>query len=381
MSLVQESLIDVLNRRFVSCHYNASPGLGWDEDAAALADKLKESGKSLRYGAILTPQGELVVSFGFDMDEFHGALKSSLEQHPQYAWMTDEEQRIVRRAENRPDNVDAQFDAAEFYARILQFDKSGAILDRLLAGKLSSGDSARAHYLKGHYALIDLDNRDDETVRSEFASIKDVPDELADDIAIDLMELDVELTPAPGFFTGWRFEEGRDLTATRKELESWIERAPDSNRIGQMHFLLGLARMNDGDKKGADKVWAKHFNDYPEDRFAMLSRIHHTDYQFSPYGKGVVVFQMTGDDPEAAEMFKNMQKTGDGKPGMTGNIIIQGGENLDEETRKKLIAQFTKRFGEQLQQKLGGASGERSEEAGNDDNRKNRKSKKDDDKP
>ena len=380
MSLVQESLIDVLNRRFVSCHYNAAPGVGYDQDAAALAEKIKESGKSLRYGAILTPDGELVVSFGFDMDGFHRALKTSLEKHPEYAVMSDEEERIIRHAKKRPDDVDAQFDAVELYAQILQFERANELLDGLLERKLSSGDAARAHYLKGHYALIDLDSRDEETVRSEFASIKDAPEELADDIAMDLMELDVELTPTPGFFTGWRFEKGRDLAATRKELESWIKRAPHSNRIGQMHFLLGLARMNDGDKKGADQVWSKHFNDYPEDRFAMLSRIHHTDYQFSPYGTSVVVMQITGDDPEAAEMFKKMSKMGGGRSGITGNIIIQGGENLDEETRKKLIAQLTKQFGEQLEEKLGEASGRKSEEAEKDAGEK-KKNEKDDDKP
>ncbi len=384
MSLVQESLIDVLNRRFVSCHYNAFPAFGYDEDAAALAEKINESGGSLQYGGILTPDGELVVSFGLDRDEFHQALKTSLEKHPEYAGMSDNEERIIRRANKRPSDVDAQFDAIALYAQILQFGEANRLLDGLLARTLSSGDAARARYLKGHFALIDLDNRDEETVRSEFANIKDVPEELADDIAMDLMELDVELTPVPGFFTGWRFEEGRDLAATRKELEKWIKRAPDSNRIGQMHFLLGLARMNDGDKKGADQVWSKHFNDYPEDRFALLSRIHHTDYQFSPYGQGVVVIQRTGDDPESAEMFKNMKKMGDGKSGIFGNIIIQGGENLDEETRKKLIAQLTKQFSEQhakeLQQKQDENSSGKSEEAEEDAGEK-KKNEKDDDAP
>ena len=384
VSLVQESLIDVLNRRFVSCHYNAAPGVGYDEDAAALAEKIKESGKSLRYGAILTPDGELLVSFGFDMDGFHRALKTSLEKHPEYAVMSDEEERIIRHARSRPDDVDAQFDAVELYAQILQFERANELLDGLLERKLSSGDAARAHYLKGHYALIDLDSRDEETVRSEFASIKDAPEELADDIAMDLMEHDVELTPTPGFFTGWRFEKGRDLAAAQKELEKWIERAPESNRIGQMHFLLGLARINDGDKAGADQVWSKHFNDYPEDRFAMLSRIHHTDYQFSPYGKSVVVMQITSDDPEAAEMFKKMKKMGDGNSVMTGNIIIQGGENLDEETRKKLIAQLTKRFSEQyakqLEQKLDEKSSGKTEEAEEEAGEK-KKNEKDEDAP
>ncbi len=384
MSLVQESLIDVLNRRFVSCHFNAFPAAGYDEDAAALAEKIEESGKTLRYGAILTPDGELVVSFGFDMDEFHRALKTSLEKHPEYAGMSDDEERIIRRANKRPSDVDAQFDAIVLYAQILQFGKANRLLDHLLARKLSSGDAARARYLKGHFALIDLDNRDEETVRSEFATIKDVPEALADDIAMDLMELDVELTPVPGFFTGWRFEEGCDLAATRQELEKWIKRAPDSNRIGQMHFLLGLARMNDGDKKGADQVWSKHFNDYPEDRFALLSRIHHSDYQFSPYGQGVVVIQRTGDDPESAEMFKKMKKLGDGKSVITGNIIIQGGEDLDEETRKKLIAQLMEQFGEQhakpLEKKLDEKSGGKSEKAEEDDGEK-KKNENDDDTP
>ena len=151
-----------------------------------------------------------------------------------------------------------------------------------------------------------------------------------------------------------------------------------------MHFLLGLARMNDGYNKGADQVWSKHFNDYPEDRFALLSRIHHTDYQFSPYGQGVLVIQRTGDDPKSAEMFKNMKKMGDGKTGIFGNIIIQGGENLDEETRKKLIAQLTKRFSKQpakqLEQKPDEKSSGKPEEAEEDAGEK-KKSEKDGDGP
>ncbi len=131
VSLVQESLIDVLNRRFVSCHFNAVPAVGYDEDAAALAEKIKASGKSLQYGGILTPDGELVVSFGLDRDGFHRALKTSLEKHPEYAGMSDDEERIIQRANERPGDLDAQFDAIELYAEILQFGKANRLLDRV----------------------------------------------------------------------------------------------------------------------------------------------------------------------------------------------------------------------------------------------------------
>ena len=39
MSLVHESLVSVLNRRFVNCYYNSFPWVGHDEGAAAFAKK------------------------------------------------------------------------------------------------------------------------------------------------------------------------------------------------------------------------------------------------------------------------------------------------------------------------------------------------------
>lgn len=325
VSLVHESLVSVLNRRFVNCYYNSFPWVGHDEGAAAFAKKAEAGGKRLNYGAIFTPDGEMVVSFGFDMHEFYRSLKKAIAEHPELTQPSDQEKRAFERARAKPQDVAAQLAAARLHSELLNFDKARKLLDRVIEAKHGTDeDLARARYLRGHIALLDPDNHDRATVKKALANIEHLPADLADDVAVDRIAADVELRPGGGFFTGWRFVKDRDLPATITELDSWTERAPDSNRIGQMLFLLGLAKMNAGEPKAADAVWERHFSEYPEDRFAMLSRLHHTGYQFSPYGSGRFVFRSS--------------------VGSDGIIKIDGGnfDGMDEDMKAALLEQVRK---------------------------------------
>ena len=100
-------------------------------------------------------------------------------------------------------------------------------------------------------------------------------------------ELDqlTEMLDSDFFLCGHQPQEmGHEVLHDR--LEKLIAARLDSNRIGEMHFYLGLTLRGLKKNKAADAVWQKHYDDYPADRFAMLSRFHHTSYQFSPYGGG-----------------------------------------------------------------------------------------------
>ena len=59
---MQESLIGVLNRRFVSTYFNSFRGEGADPEARAFV--MKKAGNAIRYGGIFTPEGEFLVGFG-----------------------------------------------------------------------------------------------------------------------------------------------------------------------------------------------------------------------------------------------------------------------------------------------------------------------------
>lgn|GEM_PF-3148694 len=321
MSLVQESVVDLLNRRFVSCYYNAFRAVGFDPKADAFATELKKQGKSLQYGAIITPDGELISSFGYDMAGFYAALKAAVHDQPRYMWQTDEEKEVFRRAERNPHDADAQLAAARLHGDLLEFDAAQSGLDKFIAQSTDREARARAYYLKGHLRLLDLDDRDPEKVKAAFAKMPAAPKDLEDDVAMDLMSLDVELAPREsGFYKGWRFKKSRDLPATITALKRRIAETPSSNRVGQMRFYLGLALMQSGDKDAANACWKAHFSELPEDLYAMLSRLHHTDYQFSPYNAGASSVVISGG--------ANLGSGGAISAAQLAKLLKNGGANL-----------------------------------------------------
>ena len=201
MSLVHETLVSVLNRRFVNCYYNSFPWVGYDEDAAAFAKKAEAGGKRLNYGAIFTPDGEMVVSFGFDMQEFYRSLKKAMAEHPELTQPSDQEKLAFERARAKPQDVAAQLAAARLHSELLNFDKARELLDRAIEAKHGSAeDLARARYLRGHIALLDPENRDRAAVKKALANIEHLPADLADDAAVDRIAADIELRPGGGFF-------------------------------------------------------------------------------------------------------------------------------------------------------------------------------------
>jgi len=291
VSLVHESLVGVLNRRFVNSYYNTFKGPGADPTAKAFLEKhALPSGASLRYGAIFTPKGEFVTSFGIDRDGYVKALKLALQKYPEYNTFSAEEQKVLSYAQAHPRDVQAQVRAAKLYGELLEFEKGRDIVDRALqVGGLSAQQTALLRYQEAHLLLLDCERTDRKKLERAYAAIESPPESVRDDIAMDLMSLDVGLRPKGAFFTGYAFADGVDLKKTISILREWIGRDSESNRLGQMYFYLGLAHMGLGDKTEADRIWKQHIKEMPEDRFAMLSRLHDTSYTFSPYGKNQVM--------------------------------------------------------------------------------------------
>ena len=178
--------------------------------------------------------------------------------------------------------------AAELATELLEFEKATGYLRRVAWGSSSTMDENRALYLLGRLSLLDLGNLDFDRVRRSFDQIKDPDARLAETMALDLMSLDLELRPEGVFFRGWQFKKERKLETTIQDLKRRIAAPADRHRIGEMHFYLGLAHMGLGDKKAANAIWRDHYTEWPEDRFAMLSRIHHTSHRASPYGTSLV---------------------------------------------------------------------------------------------
>ena len=289
MSLVHQSIISILSRRYVSCYYDTYGSDAHDDVAEEFVKNARLlHGDSVRYGGIFTPEGEMLISFGFDRLEFYLALRYSLVARPEYAWETEEEKTVFAAAKEAPEDVALEIAAAELATELLQFEKAAGYLRRAASGGSSRADENRALYLLGRLSLLDLGNLDSDHVRRSFDEIEDPDARLAEAMALDLMSLDLELRPKGVFFRGWQFKKERKLETVIQDLKRRIAAPADRYRIGEMHFYLGLAHMGLGDKKAANAVWRAHYTQWPEDRLAMLSRIHDTSYWASPYGSSRV---------------------------------------------------------------------------------------------
>lgn len=336
MSLVHESLVEVLNRRFVSTYFNTFDGPGASPEAAAWL-RQASGGRPVRYGAICTPDGELLVSFGYDRAEFARSIREALAARPELARPTPEEEAVLAAAAADPTDARASLAAAELYAGLLDFTAARAAADRAVATANTLGTKARALYLRGHLSLIDLDAPDPAAMRADFDAMPVTPDDIEDDVALDRLAARVELRPRQGFFPGWMFEEGVDLQAVETDLMQWIEHAPESDRIGQMHFFLGLARIGRGDADGADAAWDTHVTTWPEDRWALLSRVHHTDYEFSPFNRnGTRVLSGEDLDPETLQELLREAMRGGG-PGQ--GVQIDGSSELGRKLIERMLEQ------------------------------------------
>ena len=317
----------VLNRRFVFCFYNAFNGFGGDPAAKKF---FKENGGK-SYGAIFTPEGKCLASFGYNVTDVYRALKKSADQSPQHWWQTGPEKAVLQAAKDHADDLQAQLAAARLHVELLDFARAAEILEAFRKTEAGNRDKAVAAYWQAHHALAENDlqtqqykrawdavgdeqklklNTQREALQKELVRLEGkLPEDLEDDRAVDLIGSRVRLRQARGFYTGWQFPADVDKAAIAASLDAWINKAPRSNRIGQMYFLLGLAYADQGKMKLANKAWKRHADLYPADRFAMLSRFHHSSYQFSPYGGGrgarVVGGRGTKRSKEEVETFLN----------------------------------------------------------------------------
>ncbi len=295
MSLVHESLIAALNRKFVSCHFNARAGKPGPRggvqpggDAAATAF-LQKHRINPRYGCIVNAKGELQVAFGYDLVGVMRAFQSAIVADA-------EDQKVIDGA----DRLAASKRASE----LLRFDQAHGLAAKAVAAASTDVAKARALYWQGHLKLLDALRPDSKGARAIFDSIQDIPADLADDLAVDRVALSVELKPTGSFYTGWQLNKTANAAAIDKALHDAIAKWPQSNRIGEMHFYRGLALRAQKKAADANAVFQHHFTTWPNDRFALLSRIHHTSYGFNPYTSRV----MGGAVP--ADLAERLKKNG-----------------------------------------------------------------------
>ena len=310
-----------------------------------------KAGQSMRYGMIATPDGEFIVSFGYGREEFTRALKMAMGKYPKLARFSKGEEQIVQKAKKEPMNVKAQIKAARIYSEILQPEKAIALMDGFLKNDVSPKDEAIARYWKGHFLTMEIENPHSKLAGELLSSTKNLPMDLQDDAELDRISLDVELISAPGFFTGWQYKKGTDLKKTIAALESWLKKDPRSNRRGQMYFLLGLAKHQAGEKQEAKSIWAKHVKELPDDRFAMLSRIHHPGYQFSPFGGpsgngNTFKIKLGGNSKGGSTIIRGIFQGA--KRGKNGNI------QLSSEQKKKLLEMIRQQREQQKKKKKSG---------------------------
>ncbi len=357
---MHESLVGVLNRRFVNCYFNSFNGPGADPTALELFKELEIDPKSLRYGAIITPEGEFVNSFGFSQDEFYRKIVSALEANPELAKLTEQEEAIIERAKRRV-NIESLLAGAQVHLELLDFDAAEEICNRFLRSAGGDGEQqARMQAMLGHIQLLDLRKDRRSEARDILSNIKldyvpPIAQDIADDIAIDLIACDVSIAPSRAFYGGWQMDEAV-AEQHAQTIELWLERDPNSNRRGEMLFYLGLARLAMADQAGANKAWRRHADELPEDRFAMLSRLHHSEYVFSPTGKNKVIRSggrnmivdtrsnakpadakpIQASDPKLAELLNRIAAMG-GSLEIRGDRVFVDGKELSEEDSKLLI--------------------------------------------
>lgn len=351
---MHESLVGVLNRRFVSSYFNANSGPGTDPTAKELLDEINVDPNELSYGAIITPSGERLSSFGYSQDEFYRKIDQALTEHPEFAALTPDEEAAFARAEKMPADLAVQLAAAQIHLELLDFDAGEGLCDRFLARPdLGEQERARALAMKGHVTLLDLRSDRRSWAREILMSISGAPGDIADDIATDLIACDVSVAPTQAFYGGWQMD---PAAAPRHErtIREWLQRDDQSNRRGEMLFYLGLSRLAQDDLEGANEAWSRHVGELPEDRYALLSRLHNSEYIFSPTGPntvtrtgGVTMIVDTrpgeatpggagGDEARLVSLITRLAASG-GNIEIRGDKVFVGDEQLSEDDARIIL--------------------------------------------
>jgi len=159
----------------------------------------------------------------------------------------------------------------------------------LLRTPLEGNMRKRVILERAHAGVQAFGARDLDQLRAELESAGGVLPEFQDDRLADLISLDVELRHGRAFFGGWWIREGADAAGLLESIRAERERAPHSNRIGELRFYEGLCEYALGHPARADQLFAAHARDLPKDRFALLSRLHESSYAFSPLGDNQVL--------------------------------------------------------------------------------------------
>ena len=151
---MEEPLIGVFNRRFVFNFFNAFRG-GDGGDKRAARFYRKHGGTS--YGALFTPDGRCLGSFGFNMTGVYRTVLHSKKAAPEFWQHSEAERAVLERAERSPDNLQAAVAAAQLHMELLDFKDAYAVLDRFLKVSKDEDDKNVARYWRLHHQLLEND--------------------------------------------------------------------------------------------------------------------------------------------------------------------------------------------------------------------------------
>lgn len=342
MSLAQEPLVCALNRRFYFYFFDAFAA---NTDPArrggfqAVEARVEDSRRAIEfwnaagakrlgggtgggvYAGLFQADGSRLAEVGFGMKDFYAAILETKAQAPAVWELSAEERSIVEHALEDPGGLEASLAAARVYYELLDFERADAVLEAFCEGTTDAAKKVHAQHRQLHYRLArnsiefyqydrDLEAgarqaflEERQGLRDQFLELGDLPPDLEGARILDAVVCDVELRPSGIFFTGFQFVEGANCVRLTALLEGWIERFGEhSPRVGECMFLLGLAHRGTGKPEAADRVWREHVEKYPADRFAALSRMHDSAYQFSPYrGQGLIMTANGGRGVAATE--------------------------------------------------------------------------------
>ncbi len=242
--LSDEAVIRLLNRRFVSFHFDLFGGayLGDAEAKKWVSKHLPEfAGNMVATPPIVfvTPEGEIVgkVSNYAATEGMLSKMHEILNANPEFNRLSDAEKKLTG------------IEKAQMLIDFQQYEQ---------AAKLLSGESSdAARYLLGHLARL---NKDWDTLEQQFAKITNP--KLRDDMRMERAYLQ------------WG---AKDYSGLAKAL---MDFPSDSSRFSEARYFEGLAFYHQGKIDEAKKIWRDLIKSSKEDRW-----VYRADWAYAEAGQ------------------------------------------------------------------------------------------------
>ena len=240
----------LINRRFVPLYFDLNPGgAAGDREAREFVVRARPELAGMAVDTppvlIMSPVGKVMAEADnySTEDQLYETLRRVLREHPAWGRPSEEEERIAREAE--AGRTEAMVSAAEQFLDLGEFDRARAAYERVLERLPAGPERDRAAYGLGHALRLagDLDG-----MERAFARIGRMAAN-QDDLAIERAHA--------------AFSRG-DIAGLRRFLAPFEPRPPAA-RGAEALYLSALGRFHSGDAKGAEALWRRTIEEFPED--------------------------------------------------------------------------------------------------------------------